>query len=609
MEMEIMDVKHIKYFCLYETHVVRFRGFINCIKLFNNINNEESPVWQEFINLIKNFVTENHEATKKKGLEAALLFVEKASCAKEIVNEVVPEVIKCFTIPNDEIKNLSIELLLSFIKIGQYEIVENELLIGSESDDLQIVACCISTLTIALQQFDTIIINSSVVIEKLPEFLENQDESIRWKAIELTVELYRLFGSAVIDCLNMMDNHMMVELVDELLKLDNTDYVRSSQNTKSKNSIVQHDNNNNNNGDDQDLMYEVDEEVVDKNIQNNYENHQDILNDDNQDNTSENNQDDTSEHNQDDTSENKQDNTSENKQDNTSENNQDNKDSQVDSVVKIHNNISDENSPGTSVENYKVSPSDKSYQEHTKPVEIVDVIDPYDLIDPVNILSKLPPDFHIKLLTYSFPIQKTALLYLKDLTEKHKKLESGVYFYIIGSLNNIISNEGYNYELIILAAKCVIGLANGLRQRFQIHSANCLSVVFNKFRMQEPCIVAILRETADAIYQSMNIDSILEIVVMALNNNWNASIKSEIAGFISRCLTTTPATSLNNNLLRIYTQSLIGLLDDRRVYVRNSGIETLGKFMSIVGDKKIMPFLSNLHQKTIDNIIYLSQRN
>lgn len=595
-----MDIEHIKYLCLYEvccfiyyylliiyfiylsfvylqTHVVRFRGFIESIKLFNKINNEDSVLWKEFINLIKNFVTENHEATKKKGLEAALLFVEKASCANEIVNEVVPEVIKCFTSPQDEIKDLSTDLLLLFIKIGQYEIVEKELLIGSQSEHLEVVACCISTLTKALQQFDTIIINSSLVIKKLPEFLENQNEVVRWKVIELTVELYHLFGSVVIECLNMMVDHpSLIELRDELLKLDNIDYVCSTQNTKWKNSIVKNDNDNNND-DDQDLMFEVDEEVVDENIQNNYKDHQDILNVDDQDNTSENNQDNTSEHNQ---------------------------DSGVDSVDKIHQDFSDANAPVTSVE----APAfDKSYQEHSKSVEVVDVIDPYDLIEPVDILSQLPHNFHLKLLMHSYQVKKTALLHLRALTQEHGKLESGVYFYIIGSLNYIISSES-NHELIVLAVKCLIGLANGLRQRFQIHSASCLSIVLNKFNIHRPHIVAILREAADAIYQSMNIDSILEIVVMTLIK-WNSSIKCETAGFISRCLKKTPATSLNDNLLRIFSQSLMSLLEDRRFHVRNSGIETLGEFMRIVGEKKIMPFLSNLHNNTIQKIKLHSTRN
>lgn len=61
-------------------------------------------------------------------------------------------------------------------------------------------------------------------------------------------------------------------------------------------------------------------------------------------------------------------------------------------------------------------------------------MDPYDLLDPVEILSKLPKDFYEKLDAKKWQERKEALDSLDNLLKNSPKLESGDYADLVRAL-------------------------------------------------------------------------------------------------------------------------------------------------------------------------------
>uniref|UniRef100_A0A1Y1K5P3 TOG domain-containing protein n=1 Tax=Photinus pyralis TaxID=7054 RepID=A0A1Y1K5P3_PHOPY len=181
-------------------------------------------------------------------------------------------------------------------------------------------------------------------------------------------------------------------------------------------------------------------------------------------------------------------------------------------------------------------------------------LDPYDIADPVDILSKLPKNFYEQLEAKKWQERKEALELLEKLI-KTPKLENGDYGDLIRALKKIIQKDT-NVVVIALAAKNLACLANGLKKRFQQYAAFCVPTLLEKFKEKKQNVVLAIREAIDAVYDSITVEVILEDVVEALNSK-NPSVKAETASFLSRAFAKTSPTSLNKKLLKTYSAALI----------------------------------------------------
>ncbi|XP_043494004.1 protein mini spindles isoform X1 [Polistes fuscatus] len=218
-------------------------------------------------------------------------------------------------------------------------------------------------------------------------------------------------------------------------------------------------------------------------------------------------------------------------------------------------------------------------------------IDPYELLNPVDILSKLPKDFYENLEAKKWQERKQALEILEKLVS-NPKLESGDYGEVVKALKRVISKDT-NVLVVALAGKCLTGLATGLRKRFQSYAISCLAAILEKFREKKQNVVQALREAADAIFGSVTIDLILEDTLAALENK-NPAVKAETAAYLARCFACTPPSSLNKKLLKAYTTTLLKTLNEPDPTVRDNSAEAIATAMKLVGEKAMMPFLTDI---------------
>lgn len=88
-----------------------------------------------------------------------------------------------------------------------------------------------------------------------------------------------------------------------------------------------------------------------------------------------------------------------------------------------------------------------------------------ELIDPADILSKMPKDFYEKLEEKKWTLRKESLETLEKLLTENPKLESGEYGVLVNTLKKVITKDS-NVVLVAMAGKSLAMLANGLGKRF-----------------------------------------------------------------------------------------------------------------------------------------------
>ncbi|XP_044257889.1 protein mini spindles [Tribolium madens] len=223
-------------------------------------------------------------------------------------------------------------------------------------------------------------------------------------------------------------------------------------------------------------------------------------------------------------------------------------------------------------------------------------MDPYDLADPVDILSKLPKDFYEKVEAKKWQERKEALETLEKLVQT-PKLQSGEYGDLVRALKKVIEKDS-NVVVVALAGRCLAAIATGLKKRFQPYAGACVPSLLEKFKEKKQNVVTAIKEAIDVIYLTTSLEAILEDVIEALGNK-NPSVKAETSHFLARAFTKTQPSVVTKKMLKALSTPLLKNINESDPTVRDSSAEALGTLMKLVGEKAIGPFLVELEKDTL----------
>jgi hypothetical protein len=67
-----------------------------------------------------------------------------------------------------------------------------------------------------------------------------------------------------------------------------------------------------------------------------------------------------------------------------------------------------------------------------------------------------------------------------------------------------IISKDTNVMVVAVAGKCLAGLANGLKKRFQLYASACIPCILEKFREKKQNVVVAMREAIDAVFLSVS---------------------------------------------------------------------------------------------------------
>ena len=212
-----------------------------------------------------------------------------------------------------------------------------------------------------------------------------------------------------------------------------------------------------------------------------------------------------------------------------------------------------------------------------------ETVDPFDLMDPVEILSKLPKDFKEKLEAKKWQERKESLDTLQGILAKSPRLQAGDYHELVSDLKKIIAKDA-NINCVIVAAKCITGLASGLRKDFSKYALTCIEPLMEKFKEKKTNIVEALREACDAIYPSTTLEAICETCIGLLAHK-TPVVRQHVALFLAKCFAMSTQTSLPKKVLKQYIPPLIKNLSEADPGVRDSSSEALGAVHKSFGEK------------------------
>uniref|UniRef100_A0A674AWJ9 Cytoskeleton associated protein 5 n=1 Tax=Salmo trutta TaxID=8032 RepID=A0A674AWJ9_SALTR len=226
-------------------------------------------------------------------------------------------------------------------------------------------------------------------------------------------------------------------------------------------------------------------------------------------------------------------------------------------------------------------------------------VDPYELLEAVEILSKLPKDFYDKIEAKKWQERKEALEAVEILA-KNPKLENGDFGDLVRALRKVIGKDA-NVMLVTLAAKCVAGLAAGLRKKFGTYAGHVVPTILEKFKEKKPQVVLALQEAIDAIFLTTTLQNISEDVLGVMENK-NPSIKQQASLFLARSFCHCTQATLPKSMLKAFCPAFLKQVNDSAPEVRDAAYEALGTAMKVVGEKAVNPFLADLDKLKLDKV-------
>ncbi|KAL3312259.1 Cytoskeleton associated protein 5, partial [Cichlidogyrus casuarinus] len=463
----------------------RLEGYNEALKLFP-LESEDSPVFGNYIHLMKKIAKDSNAVAQEKGLELLLCFLDTSKIASKCAQDVCPVLVgSAIGSARAKTRDLAVENLLKFIELEKQDVVIESLVTGLSQKQPKIVQSSAQALRQALSLFGKNVIPIKTFIKPALGLLEAREAPTRDASKSLFVEMYRWAGAAIEPQLSGLKQVLLDELKAEFSKT--TPAKRPERYLKSQ------------------------------------------------------------------------------------------KPTQVE-VEVVAGAVADEEEEEVMVED-----------------------DPYDLADPVDILSKIPSDFNTNMESKKWQERQEGLKSISNLLDNAIKLQTGDYGDLFKSLIKVVGKDT-NVMLVAQAAKLLCQLAQALRKHFQPFSMATITCCIDKFKEKKPTVVAALRDLIDAAVRPIpSLDSIVEPVVEALGNK-NPSIRAEIALFLMRAFKRCTREMLPKKVLKAYIMPLCKTCQDTVPEVRDSSFDAIAATMLILGENALQPFLADVDQLRVNRI-------
>lgn len=231
---------------------------------------------------------------------------------------------------------------------------------------------------------------------------------------------------------------------------------------------------------------------------------------------------------------------------------------------------------------------------------VSEAMDPYDLMEPCEILSKLPKDFKEKLEAKKWQERKEVLDNLHGILQKNPRLVIVDYYDLVNDLKKLVAKDA-NVNIVIVAAKCITGIAAGVRKDFSKYALLALEPLMERFKEKKQNVVDALREACDAIYPSTNLEVIQEVTIGFLGHK-TPVVRQQVALFLAKCFAMSTQTTLPKKVLKVYLVPLLKNLGEADPSVREASSEALGSILKALGEKIFMPMAGEVEQIKLDKI-------
>uniref|UniRef100_A0A915M7Y5 TOG domain-containing protein n=2 Tax=Meloidogyne incognita group TaxID=654580 RepID=A0A915M7Y5_MELJA len=217
-------------------------------------------------------------------------------------------------------------------------------------------------------------------------------------------------------------------------------------------------------------------------------------------------------------------------------------------------------------------------------------MDPFDLLEPVDIIPKLPADLDTNLASKKWQDRKAVLDLVYEILLKNPKLaDNPDCGDLIDKLTKVLKSDA-NINCAAVAAKCLTGMAKGLRNKFGPHTASLSPIIFDKFKEKKPHLRDPLIELIDAVFATTNLNNLSSSILEAAKKP-NPSQKSQLDHFIYRTFRSLNSKDIPKGLLKDLIASLTNHASDSDPEVRDASCAALGAIQKCIGESALAVFL------------------
>ena len=213
----------------------------------------------------------------------------------------------------------------------------------------------------------------------------------------------------------------------------------------------------------------------------------------------------------------------------------------------------------------------------------------FDLADPVDVMGKIPGDFHENMASAKWKDRKDALDALYEILNVHR-IKDGHFDEIIQVLAK--SMKDANIAVVTVAANCVDVLAKGLRHSFSKYRGRIMAPILERLKEKKQSVTDALSQALDSVFMTTNLSDCLPDILEFLKHK-NPQVKSETLKFLIRCLKTTREAPAQPEVKSI-AETATKLLTESTEVTRAGGAEVLGTLMKIMGERPMAPYMEGL---------------
>ncbi|CAA3011554.1 MOR1 isoform X1 [Olea europaea subsp. europaea] len=224
--------------------------------------------------------------------------------------------------------------------------------------------------------------------------------------------------------------------------------------------------------------------------------------------------------------------------------------------------------------------------------DIPEVIDEYELVDPVDILTPLEKSgFWEGVKASKWSERKEAVSELTKLAST-KRIAPGDFTEICRTLKKLITDV--NIAVAVEAIQAIGNLATGLRTHFSGNSRLLLPVLLEKLKEKKPTSIEALTQTLQAMHKSgcLNLADIVEDVKTATKNKVPL-VRSLTLNWVNFCI----ETSNKAVILKVhkeYVPICMECLNDGTPEVRDAAFSALAAIAKLVGMRPLERSLEKL---------------
>lgn len=229
--------------------------------------------------------------------------------------------------------------------------------------------------------------------------------------------------------------------------------------------------------------------------------------------------------------------------------------------------------------------------ETKEDVNMDDAFDAFDVIPPVEVLSKFPSNFYQQIQSTQWKERKETLDEVHAVLEKTARLEpSDDYTDFVRVLSKCLKDS--NIIVVQLAANCVEYLAKGLREGFLKYRLMVLDQLVERTKERKASVSEALNTALDTIFQFSSLSDVLGACISGMNSKVPL-VKISATNYLYRCLLSTKEPVQESDVATVMS---VGqkLLADSQEPVRQAATQMVGTLMKLAGQRQLKPYLEKV---------------